>query len=75
MDHMRRVRSSEEQGEEKYYKICRDMAGLEVQLRFKMLPDRARIPEQVQAFSEDEKRIYQLKNAKFNKRANWQPKE
>lgn len=30
MDHMRRVRSSEEQGEEKYYKICRDMAGLEV---------------------------------------------
>ena len=75
IDHMRRIRSAEEQGEEKYFKICRDMAGLEVQLRFKMLPDSARVPELVQAFSEDEKKVYLLKNAKFNKRANWQHKE
>ena len=45
IDHMRRVRSSEEQGEEKYFKICRDMAALEVQLNFKMLPEQARIPD------------------------------
>ena len=55
VDHMRRIRSHPEQGEEKYRKFCTEIAKTELKYKFKMLPDRAKQSENITVFSQSEK--------------------
>ena len=54
IDHLRRIRSHSEQGEEKFSKFCKEIARTEMKFNFKMLPDSAKKSENITVFSKSE---------------------
>ena len=53
--HLRRIRSSPEQGEDKYEKVLADMSANEEAFNFKMLPESVWDYEKTKVFSQQEK--------------------
>lgn len=68
INHLRRIRSQEEQGEDKYKRFLSDIGQIELALRLKMLPDAARKEENTKVFSKEEELEDLMENGKYNKK-------
>ena len=68
ISHLRRIRSQEEQGEDKFKRFLTDVGQIELALNFKMLPDDARKEENTKVFSKEEELADLMENGKYNKK-------
>ena len=68
INHIRRIRSQEEQGEDKFKRFLADLAQIEQTLNFKMIPDEARLDQNTQVFSKEEELNDLMLNGKYNKK-------
>ena len=68
INHLRRIRSLPNYGEEKYQRLRKNMVQVENEMKFKMLPDIANKPDGVKVFSEEEALNDLVQNGKYNKK-------
>lgn len=68
INHVRRIRSQEEQGEDKYKRFLADIGQIEQTLNFKMLPEETKVEKNVTVFSKEEELNDLMENGKYNKK-------
>ena len=68
VSHLRRIRSSPEQGEIKFERFLKDLYQNEIDFNFKMLPERARDEQNTKVFTKEEEYEDMVNNIQYNKK-------